>query len=470
MSMEETIMENEEKNIKKMENFSDSQENFVSLQKNMGGSNYGTEYNRGAEAAADADKIGGRQERLGLGAVAAQGRPTLGNRWDTVLYEEGLQSQRGDDLLGGSRAAIANESERIISLAKKVGDYIPSTIWESFGSRLKRPSGESIVFFDQANERIIKFKDPFAYCSIKNDNPYTALYEHHIHNHFFGDVDYRFLGVSQDPVSGGVRFAFEQPYIKSFDKPSREEIDKWFNKRGFKLSEDGFWYSDGYVSFTDVWGDNCIKDTDGELHFIDPIIKFDREPKEVLNYYIEKTNDLKDQLDKAGIGIGSRFKIDRLCSDNDRELISIDFGKEEATFREYNHSDYHNGKPFTWPLTGKSGLLNEIKMNRPYRWIQIDKDRQDLVLSEAKKAVMDRVKDQSSHPVFSEEQIKALDRYTTLFPDSTSKENIFLNLIDSMKKDFDDEKVYREWIDDVREEIKDLAHDVYRSENLSRGY
>ena len=44
-------MENEEKSIKKVENFSDSQENFVSLQKNMGGSNYDTEHNRGAEAA-----------------------------------------------------------------------------------------------------------------------------------------------------------------------------------------------------------------------------------------------------------------------------------------------------------------------------------------------------------------------------------------------------------------------------------
>lgn len=463
-------MENEEKSIKKVENFSDSQENFVSLQKNMGGSNYDTEHNRGAEAAADDNDHGLWEERLGIRSVEINGRASLDNRWDTLVYEEGLKSESPDSQLGGTRAAVFSESDRLIKVAKKVGDYIPSTIWDSFGLRNTSPSGESVVFLDDKNNRVIKFKDPFAYVSLKNNNPYSALYEHHIHNHFFGDVGYRFLGVSQDPVSGGVRFVFEQPFIDTVTKPSREEIDKWFDKRGFKLSEDGFWYSDGYVSFTDVWGDNCIKDTDGELHFIDPIIKFDIEPKKVLNYYIEKTNDLKDQLDKAGIGVGSRFKIDRLCSDNDRELISIDFGKEEATFREYNHSVYHDGKPFTWPLTGKSGLLNEIKMNRPYRWIQIDKNRQDLVLSEAKKAVMDRVKDQSSHPVFSEEQIKSLNRYTTLFPDSTSKENIFLNLIDSMKNDFDDEKVYPEWVDDAREEIKDLSHGAYRSENLSRGY
>ena len=460
-----------DKIVNNPEKVSDSQEFCVSLhQENNNIQMYGTDNNKRTETATSTDYSGERYERLGLRACRERGRPSLGNRWDTLVYEEGLQSEQSDDLLGSPRLATLHESERLIKVAKQIGDYIPSTVWESYGSRNKKPSGESVVFLDEKNNRVVKFKDPFAYVSLKDDNPYSALYEHHIHNYFFSDAGYRLLGVSQDPVSGGVRFVFEQPYIKSYDFPSKEEIANWFKKRGFQLTPDGFWYTDGNVSFTDVWGDNCIKDADGNLHFIDPIIKFEREPKEVLNHYIEKTYSLKDQLDKAGIGVGSRFKIDRLCSDNDRELISIDFGKEEATFREYNHLVYHDGKPFTWPLTGKSGLLNEIKMNRPYRWIQIDKDRQDLVLSEAKKAVMDRVKDQSSHPVFSEEQIKALDRYTTLFPDSTSKENIFLNLIDSMKKDFDDEKVYREWIDDVREEIKDFAHDVYRNENLSRGY
>lgn len=271
------------------ENIWPSQDFSVSLhQGNTNSHSYGTEGYGRAEAAAYAHEDGRRYERLGLRSWRAQGRPTLGHRWDTQLYEEGLQSQQRDDLLGSPRLALREESDRLIAVAKSVGNYIPSTVWESFGSRFSRPSGESVVFLDERNRRVVKFKDPFAYVSLKNDNPYTALYEHHIHNLFFGDVAYRFLGVSQDPVSGGVRFAFEQPFIKTYEKPTSEEITGWFKERGFELTDDGFWYTDGYVSFTDVWGDNCIKDTAGNLHFIDPVIKFDRGIKEVLSHYIAK--------------------------------------------------------------------------------------------------------------------------------------------------------------------------------------
>lgn len=301
MILEETIMENEEKSIKKVENFSDSQENFVSLQKNMGGSNYDTEHNRGAEAAADDNDHGLWEERLGIRSVEINGRASLDNRWDTLVYEEGLQSEQVDNQLGGSRLAVRNESDRLIDLSRKLGDYIPSTVWDSFGLRNTKPSGESVVFIDEDNDRVIKFKDPFAYVSLKDDNPYTALYEHHIHNHFFGDVGYRFLGVSQDPVSGGVRFAFEQPFIETAGKPSKAEIADWFEKHGFKLSKDGFWYTDGYVSFTDVEGDNCIKDGIGKLHFIDPIIKFEKEPKEVIAHYIEQEQSQKKDSARSAI-------------------------------------------------------------------------------------------------------------------------------------------------------------------------
>lgn len=58
---------------------------------------------RRAETAATADETGERYERLGLGTITERDRPILGDRWDTVVYEEGLQSQCTDDLLGSSR-------------------------------------------------------------------------------------------------------------------------------------------------------------------------------------------------------------------------------------------------------------------------------------------------------------------------------------------------------------------------------
>ena len=284
------------------EKVSDSQEFCVSLhQENDNTDEYGTDNHRRAETDLDEDYSAGRTERLGIHAYMANGRPTLDRRWDTLVYEEGLQPEQVDRQLGSPRLAVRNESDRLIELSRKLGDYIPSTVWDSFGLRNTKPSGESIVFIDEENNRVIKFKDPFAYVSLKDDNPYTALYEHHIHNHFFGDVGYRFLGISQDPVSGGVRFAFEQPFIMSAGKPSKEEITDWFKGHDFELSNDGFWYTDGNVSFTDVEGDNCIKDIEGNLHFIDPIIKFEKEPKEVIAHYIEQERSQKRDAARSAV-------------------------------------------------------------------------------------------------------------------------------------------------------------------------
>ena len=63
-------------------------------------------YHRRAKAVAPADEVGERHERLGLGAFTKRGRPTLGDRWDTIVYEEWLQPQCPDDLLGSARHSI----------------------------------------------------------------------------------------------------------------------------------------------------------------------------------------------------------------------------------------------------------------------------------------------------------------------------------------------------------------------------
>ena len=46
------------------------------------------------------------EERLGIHAYMANGRPTLDRRWDTLVYEEGLQSEQVDRQLGSPRAAV----------------------------------------------------------------------------------------------------------------------------------------------------------------------------------------------------------------------------------------------------------------------------------------------------------------------------------------------------------------------------
>ena len=190
---------------------------------------------------------------------------------DILPYLEGLPSR--PVMPGGLRQAIRKESDRLIAVAREVGQFISFPEWDTFGIRTKKLSGESIVFYDEQNSRVVKFKDPFAYIAIKGDNPYSILYEHHIHNRFFGEAPYRFLGMSKDPFSGGVRMVFEQPFIETLERPTKTEIHRWFAGRGFYPTPDGFWFTDGDISFTDVWADNCLKDPSGRLIFIDPIIK-----------------------------------------------------------------------------------------------------------------------------------------------------------------------------------------------------
>lgn len=207
-------------------------------------------------------------------------------RKDIQAYEIGLPSI---SLMEGTmtiRQAIRQESRRLVSVAKKNGNLIEPKDWSSYGKNCLRISGESIVYLDERNNRVVKFKNPFAYIALKGEKPYTVLYEHYIHNHFFGDVPYQFVAVSQEFWDGDLRFVYEQPFIATTQRPSKSEIQRWFGLRGFRLTDDGYWFTDGYVSFTDVWADNCLKGTDGTLYFIDPIIKFETTPEKAIEHYI----------------------------------------------------------------------------------------------------------------------------------------------------------------------------------------
>lgn len=447
----------------------DSQKNSVPLQQeNNKGNVYGTELYRRAEAAASEQGDGERYDRLGIHSVAERGRPSLGNRWDTLVYEKGLWSDDAGDQQRSQKPSFREEFARLINVAKQVGDYIPSTVWETFGERVKIPTAESIVFTDERNGRVVKFKDPYV-IGFKEDSHLEILYNHHIHNRFFGNAAYRFLGVSQDPETGGVRFVLEQPFISSKEGVSDEEIKKWFEKRGFQQTEDKFFYTDGYVSFFDVQSnDNCVKDSNGNLCFIDPMIKCDRPVKEVIDHYLEMDRELDAKLERAGIGVGSRFKIYGLNSLNDFEVKRIDYGGGQIVFgplKDNKHPDYQG--EFEWPV---DRVLDNIKLSQGSRWIQVDDNRNEIVIPAAKQAILERAKNPSPHAALTDSQAKALDRYCTLFSDKTPKEDILTGLVDSMSKELKETRVPDAWVKDMCAEIVGLAHGERRevSEGLKR--
>ena len=456
-----------ERNNNNLNKVSDSQKKFVTLQQeNKSNNDYGTENHRRAEASDSAGHVEERPERLGLRNVAERGRPSLGNRWDTLVYEEGLWSHEAGDQLGSPQPSTREESNRLIAVAKEVGDYIPSTIWETFGDKVNIPSAESVVFTDEEHGRVVKVKDPFVTTNVFG-KPTDALYQHHIHNRFFNNVPYRFLGISRDPVFGNARFVFEQPFVDTKTPPTNEEIINWFKERGFKQTDDGFFFTDGYVSFADVLdNDNCLKDKDGNLYFIDPMVKFNVSPKQAIEHYIERDRELSEKLEMADIHVGSRFRIDRMCSFNDLQVKDINLAHGLIKFKHMTtHPDYQYD--VTWPI---DRFLDNIKLSQGSRWIMTDKNRKDIVIPEAIKAVIERAKDPSPHAVFTDEQVKALNRFTTLYSEKTSKERIFNGLLQWMHDDFKKEGICKEWIDDVKEELTELAKGERRelSEGLRR--
>ena len=239
---------------------------------------------------------------------------SLEDRGDILAYEKGLLPESSVEIPGDSRRLAQHESDRLIAVAKRTGKFIPSEEWDAFGERCTRPSGESIVFMNEKQGIVVKAKNPFV-TAFKDDSPLEVLYLHHIHNYFFNDVRYRFIGVSQDPVSGGARFILEQLFVDTVGRPTKSEIQRWFELRGFHLTGDGYWFTDGHVAFTDVWADNCLKDADGNLRFIDPMIKFIGKPRWVIDHYLtvyHRTSDDKfASRVKASVQMMTREELEK---------------------------------------------------------------------------------------------------------------------------------------------------------------
>lgn len=177
-------------------------------------------------------------------------------------------------------------------------------------------------------------------------------------------------------------------------------------------------------------------------------------------------SELREKLSVAGIDVGSRFRIERMCSFNDMQVKSIDYEKGSMTFfHPTTHPDYQG--EFDWPI---DRVLDNIKLYQGSRWIQVDDNRKEIVIPEAKTALIERAKNSSPHASLTDNQVKALDRYCTLFSDKTPKEDILSSLIDNMEKDFREARVPDAWVKDLRDEVIGLARGERRDvvEGLKR--
>lgn len=82
-----------------------------------------------------------------------------------------------------------------------------------------------------------------------------------------------------------------------------------------------------------------------------------------------------DLVKKYHFEIGNRFRYDRLCSDNDEQIVGHDVYRgllicKSIKYFDWQKEEYHNHDIQKW--------ADYIRCRTAYHWIQIDEHRNDI--------------------------------------------------------------------------------------------
>ena len=223
-------------------------------------------------------------------------RYSSANRRQKISSESGIGMFTvglSDELWRDSEAKQANvqrrESERLIEIAKENNIFFSLNECKNFGEKVNERSGESIVYFNESSQKYIKLKDPYAKAPIKNICAYDAIFEHIIHNLITPNTEYTFKGITEDIE--GVRIILEQKAIDpNRIKVSQEEVHKFLEEELGLKKEDNYFYGNDYYAITDInpnESDNVMRGNDGNIYFIDPLIRLKKPAPEVIEYLLE---------------------------------------------------------------------------------------------------------------------------------------------------------------------------------------
>ena len=224
----------------------------------------------------------GRRKTDGTGVADDATQEVLGasNRGDLRVFEEGLDTSYRAYSDDSERTRRTAESERLVSLAKQHGLFIPVEVIKTLTGKVRKRTGESVVYIDKEAGKVTKVKDPYAKSAMKSGvQPEDAAFEHLVHNLLFPETAYSLEAISEE--MGDVRIVLTQNYIQNYDQPTREQIAEALATRGL-FPEDNYSFGNELVSVTDVEGDNVLLGEDGTVYFIDPIIRFKKPLREIL--------------------------------------------------------------------------------------------------------------------------------------------------------------------------------------------
>lgn len=232
------------------------------------------------------------------------------DRGSIRVFEAQLACQPYGDWISGSRAAQKAVGKFIIDVAKDNGLFFAEDSLPILGERKKLPSGESIIYENPAQGVVYKVRDPFAKLHLKSSSALDVIYEHIAHNVLFPETAYNFIGVSS--LLDEVRLIYSQRFVFSCGMPSESQIEQYLAQKGL-LKEDEYYYGNEFVAVTDVsaTSDNVILTDNGDLAFIDPIIKIRKPVDEIIGYY----NSVATNIGSKSTSVGNqRSLFDKLKS------------------------------------------------------------------------------------------------------------------------------------------------------------
>ena len=216
------------------------------------------------------------------------------NRSDLRVFEEGLATSHNEYSEYSERARRQAESERLVAVAQKNGMFIPIDETKLFGDKHPKRTGESVVYFNEETGKVYKVKDPYAKSAMKSGvQPEDAAFEHLVHNLLFPETAYTLEGISEE--FGDVRLILSQDYISTYGNPTKDQIVEALASRGL-FPEDNYSFGNELVSVTDVEGDNVLLGEDGTVYFIDPIIRFKKPLREIIDALEHRTQSVGEQI------------------------------------------------------------------------------------------------------------------------------------------------------------------------------
>ena len=185
----------------------------------------------------------------------------------TRNVEASLLLATSEGTSGKDNSTPEAQENRIEQYAKDERIWVDNTT-EHFTGKHGEPIGageEAIVWYDEKKGKVIKTQDTFQY-----DNLQQKLDGITLHNAYFPEAAIKVIGFGRN-ANGDFQVIVEQPFIQG-EKLTLPEIKTYLENAGFKEDENGH-FSNGDTIIEDLHTGNVIKDADGNIIVIDPIMR-----------------------------------------------------------------------------------------------------------------------------------------------------------------------------------------------------